>query len=79
MCYLIGDEGSACPTSGSLIVGPDRTALLFFIAGFKAGIKRKEKNNANCNYETELHEISQNAWKYSVCISMFLFPDIPPG
>ena len=31
------------------------------------------------NYWTEYYEMSQNAWKHGVCISMFLFPDIPPG
>ena len=30
LCYLIGDEGSACPTSDLIIAGPDRSALLFY-------------------------------------------------
>ena len=32
LCYLIGDEGSACPTSDLIIAGPDRSALLFLLS-----------------------------------------------
>ena len=58
--------------------GPGSYCTSFFIPVFRPN-KRKDKNNANCNYETEFYEISQNARKYGVCISMFLFPDNPPG
>ena len=34
MCYLIGDEGSACPTSCSKNKSTDRTALLFLLLKF---------------------------------------------
>ena len=77
MCYLIGDGGSACPTSDSYFLSSDRTALLF-LCRFP-GIKRKEKNNADCKYETESIAEPQNAWKQSIWLSMFFCPGIPPG
>ena len=69
MCYLIADEGSACPTSNS-ISEMDRAGLLFFYLNFE-----RTKDNGYL-YVEKKPKFAQNVHTQNVCIRMLFWPEI---
>ena len=69
MCYLIADEGSACPSFSSENE-PDRTGLLFLYLNFE-----RTKDNGNCYVEKQL-ETPQNVQSQNVRIRMRFWPKL---
>ena len=69
MCYLIADEGSACPTSNSRFE-MDRAGLLFFY------LKNERTKEHGCLYVEKMPKFPQNVYTQNAWFRMLFWPEI---